>query len=45
MHMILLWTVGKIYKCFHKWKKYTQIARRVILENTKRRILNLHRIR
>ena len=45
MHMIILWTAGQIYKCFQKWKRYTQVATKVILENTKRRILNLHRLR
>ena len=45
MHMIMLWTVGKVYVCFHQWKKYAQVHTKLVMENTKRRILNLHRSR
>ena len=45
MHMILTLCAGKVYQLFHQWKKYTQVHTKVILENTKRRILTLHKTR
>lgn len=45
MHLIMLCCAGRVYECLHRWREQTRIHQRMVRENTRSRILNLHRAR
>lgn len=36
---------GRMYKCFRKWREIARVHAACVMENTKSRILQLHRLR
>lgn len=45
MHLIMFVVAGRLYKCFRKWRELARVHAQYVWENTRRRILNLHRTR